>query len=276
MHGAESVGIPSSLCLVLHNLLFRNNIIVRSHSSSSDKISRESYSGLPQGSVLSPDLFTIHTLSIRNSIPSDVEVLKYSDDLLMYVSCQDVCLEISRLEEAYKYLSSWLTSSNLSINPSKISAVIFSSRQVDTTQLSIRFDISQVPFSNSKKILGVTLHSQLTWTPHILAVQRSCQKSSHIICSTCRTWWGASPSVHLMLFKSIVRSKMEYASPIYFSAKLTTLYKLQVYQNNALRAATGAFKSSPIPSLLTESGIPPLLARVQLLSDKYVLNQFRC
>jgi ribonuclease HI len=268
---AREIGIPNSLCQTLHNLLFRKNIIL----TSSPTGSRESYHGLPQGSVLSPDLFTIHTLSLRKAIPLAVEVLKYSDDLVMYVSCHDVRLGIAQLEEACTAFSSWLVDSKLTINPEKISAMVFSPRNFDTSPLTIRFNSSNIKFSNTKKFLGITLDTRLTWSPHILNLQRACHKATNIICATCRTWWGADPVTLLTLYKSLVRSKIEYASPLFFNANSDILRKLDVCQNNALRAATGAFKSSPIPALLSETGIHPLKARVQSLVDKYVLNQFR-
>ena len=51
---------------------------------------------------------------------------------------------------------------------------------------------------------------------------------------------------------------MDYGSIVYSSASVSHLKKLDTIQSSALRIATGAFRSSPIVALETETNIPPL------------------
>lgn len=77
--------------------------------------------------------------------------------------------------------------------------------------------------------------------------------------------WGAQESVLLTLYRSLIRSKLDYGSTIYASAGNKLLSSLDIVANSALRIATGAFRSSPINSLYRECGEPPLWIRRQQL-----------
>ncbi|XP_043252544.1 uncharacterized protein LOC122397459 [Colletes gigas] len=61
------------------------------------------------------------------------------------------------------------------------------------------------------------------------------------------------------------RSKLDYGSIIYGSGKESTLKKLDPIHNTALRIITGAFRTSPILSILKEANEPPLKHRRKLL-----------
>ncbi|XP_074026206.1 uncharacterized protein [Leptinotarsa decemlineata] len=69
--------------------------------------------------------------------------------------------------------------------------------------------------------------------------------------------------------RSLIRSKLDYGSIVYNSAKNGTLKKLGTIQNCALRIALGAFHTSPVESLYCESGEPPLSIRRKHLSLTY-------
>ena len=80
--------------------------------------------------------------------------------------------------------------------------------------------------------------------------------------------------IMLRLYRSIIRSKLDYGCFIYASAKQSILQTLDPVHNSALRICTGAFKSSPIPSLYAETGEPPLdNRRKQLLLQFYARSQ---
>lgn len=70
--------------------------------------------------------------------------------------------------------------------------------------------------------------------------------------------WSASRESLIIFYKTFIRSKIDYGSVIYSSASSTQLKKLDTIQSAALRIATGAFRSSPIVALETETNVPPL------------------
>ena len=62
----------------------------------------------------------------------------------------------------------------------------------------------------------------------------------------------------ITFYKSFIRSKLDYGCTIYCSASKTVLKQLETIQNTAIRIASGAFKSFPVVSLVTETNILPL------------------
>ena len=78
----------------------------------------------------------------------------------------------------------------------------------------------------------------------------------------------------LRLYRSIIRSKLEYGCFVYSTAKEKVLDLLSPIHNAALRLCTGAFRSSPVLSLYAETGEPPLsFRRKQLLLQFYIRTQ---
>ena len=60
---------------------------------------------------------------------------------------------------------------------------------------------------------------------------------------------GATQACLMKIYRTYVRSKLDYGSIVYASATQTKLQKLDVVATEALRIATGAFVSTPLESL---------------------------
>ena len=69
---------------------------------------------------------------------------------------------------------------------------------------------------------------------------------------------GADRQILLKLYKALILSKILYGCEIYSSATSARLKILDSIHHGGIRLATGAFKSSPIPSLLVDAGELPL------------------
>ena len=82
--------------------------------------------------------------------------------------------------------------------------------------------------------------------------------------------WGANHSSLLTIYRSVVRSKLDYGSIVYGSARKSYLSKLEPVANAPLRLSLGAFRTSPIPSLQALSGEPPLSIRRDQLVLQFI------
>ncbi|KAI5717307.1 hypothetical protein M8J77_003609 [Diaphorina citri] len=91
----------------------------------------------------------------------------------------------------------------------------------------------------------------------------------------CNNTWGADYKTLLQLYRSYVRSKLDYACVVYNSAPSSSLKTLDTIHHQGVRLALGAFKSSPIPSILSEAGEPPLSYRREILTCNYLFNTQR-
>ena len=99
-----------------------------------------------------------------------------------------------------------------------------------------------------------------------------CQKSLNILKVLSRTEWGADQTTLLKLYRSLVRSKLDYGCIVHGSASKTALAKLDPVHNQGLRLSLGAFRSSPVESLYVEAHEPPLEIRREKLALLYILK----
>ena len=86
------------------------------------------------------------------------------------------------------------------------------------------------------------------------------------------TEWGADRTTLLKLYRSLVRSKLDYGCIVYGSASKTALAKLDPVHNQGLRLSLGAFRSSPVESLYVEAHEPPLEIRREKLALQYTIK----
>ena len=75
-----------------------------------------------------------------------------------------------------------------------------------------------------------------------------------------------------LLYKSIIRSKLDYGSSLYGSASKTHLQKLECVQYKCLRLIIGALNSTPRPALCAETGIYPLQLRRNYITDRILIR----
>ena len=84
---------------------------------------------------------------------------------------------------------------------------------------------------------------------------------------------GADQKTLLHLYRSLIRSKLDYGCVVYGSARPSYLRIYVPMQNHALRLCLGAVRTSPCSSLSVEANEPPLnLRRQKLIRLQYALR----
>ena len=67
------------------------------------------------------------------------------------------------------------------------------------------------------KFLGVTFDQKLSFIPHLKTLKTKCMKALDIIKVVAKEW-GADKTVLLNLYRSLIRSKLDYGCIVYGSA----------------------------------------------------------
>ena len=86
------------------------------------------------------------------------------------------------------------------------------------------------------------------------------------------TSWGADQETLLHLYRSLIRSKLDYGCIVYGSARRSYLPMYDPIQNHALPLCLGAYRTSSASSLCVEANESPLYFRRKKLSFQYCLK----
>ena len=125
---------------------------------------------------------------------------------------------------------------------------------------------SPIPVVEEAKFLGLLFDKKLSLIPHTKALKAKCLKALDVLKVLSNTNWGADRSFLLNLYRSLVRSKLDYGSIVYVSARKSYLKCLDSIHHQGLRLALGAFRTSPaVESLYAESNEPSLYTRREKL-----------
>ena len=217
--------------------------------------------GIPQGSVLSPTLFSIAINSLLEVVPAGVQGLAFADDFAVVCSRSSAVEACQKIQTAINAASTWASSRGFKFSADKTKAIRFCRltrrEQVPTLFLN---DVI-LPYEDSVKYLGVLFDRKLTFARHINDVICNVKKRISILKVVSRFSWGADRVTLLRIYQALYLSKIDYACQIYGSACKTLLAKLDVVHNMALRICTGAFRTSPVDSIYVDAGIPPLFIR---------------
>ncbi len=122
------------------------------------------YSGVPQGCVRSPFLFTLYTDDCK---PDSVNtyILKFLDDtvLLSLLGSED---DISMHQYCTDRLVKWCERYSLVINEKTTKEIIFGFPE-NMHQTRVTIDNTQIEIVSAYKYLGVYVDAALSWSAHI-------------------------------------------------------------------------------------------------------------
>ena len=158
--------------------------------------------GVPQRSILGLTLFLLYI----NDLPNDVicNIAIYADDTTLYSKCNQASdlwqqLELaSELESDLRDTVDWGRKWLVDFNAGKNQLVLFD-RSKSTGAIDVKMDGSVLEEKRSFKMLGLTFSSKLDWG-----------SASKKIGALIRSMKFLSPEVSLYLYKSTIRSCMEY------------------------------------------------------------------
>ena len=123
------------------------------------------------------------------------------------------------------------------------------------------------------KFLGVVLFDRkLSFIPQIKYLKAKCLKAFNLLKVLSHTDWGADRTVLLQLYPSLIRSKLDYGSIVYGSARQSYISSLDTVHHQGLRLALGAFRTSPVQSLYVKAEEPSLYLRREKLALQYAIR----
>ena len=263
-------GINGNMFNWIKNFLTNRHIRARIGDQLSDEYSLEN--GTPQGSVLSPTLFNIMINDLGNTaIKTEIDLSQFADDSGIWKNGNPKSQKlITEIQLTLNNISKWADKWGFKLSKGKTIGIIFSpphKRPIQPPSLYIQGEL--IKFEKTAKFLGMYFDHHLTWNHHINELIIKCNRDLNLMRNIKGFQWGANQNTLTTLYRTLIRSKLDYGCQVYASAKTTILKRLDKIQIQALRICTGSLPNTSKEELLILTGELPLSLRREELLLRY-------
>ena len=181
-------------------------------------------SGVPQGSVLGPSLFSTFINDLPSVLPPDSTVL-FADDTAIYIISNSIPSLNSSLQICLNLANLWIAKNGLKLNTSKTKCMLLHSpkKKLDA-DLNLEVDGTAVEQVQVFKYLGVLINDTLTWSDHVDMVSG---KVSRCINLLRRLFWFLPQSLLLLYLKSYILPHFDYCDVVWAGCTQKDSHRLE-------------------------------------------------
>jgi len=207
-HKLLSYSVTPRLVLWIVQFLVHRSQSVRFHSALSSL--KHTSTGAPQGTVLSPALFTLYTNDCHGS---DVTpIIKYSDD----TAIEDLSNSDSIYFSVVDRFNSWCKQNFLDLNVKKTKELIIDFRRKPTPIPELFIDGVKVERVSEYKYLGTVIDEKLTFTSNTQTIHKKCQ--SRVYCLQKLRKLGVNNQILQTFYSSFVESVLTFSFICWFGS----------------------------------------------------------
>ena len=272
LHRMYDLGFRGRLMFFIQAYLTDRTFQVRNRVLS-DTFRQEN--GLVQGGVISPILFNILIDDIFHNVPSSVSCSLYADDCSMWVQGRRLLPLVNTMQTALDRVTAWTDRWGFVFSPNKCNAMIFrrymNARELDNVPDLTIYD-DPITYTDDVKFLGVILDTRLNLTKHVQYIKGKAAKRISLLKCLAGRGCGADRATLIRIYKSMIRPILDYSCQILDGPQNKIVESLEAVQNECLRIATGALRTSPVLPLLIETDVLPLRLRRGDLTLRYCMK----
>lgn len=230
---------------------------------------RNPKAGLPQGSCLSPVLYSIFTSDFK--VPRYMDIAYYADDTALIFKGKQTPALLKSMEKGLKACHKYFQKWKVQMNSSKTQAIIFpynkSNRRNPTR--NIQLGVTEIPISNDVTYLGVILDNKLNFRKHIESLAEKTIKASRSLYPLIGKNSFLSYKNKNLLYSGVLRPILTSTCPAWSKAAITHLRKLQVIQNKILKIINRLHWRFPTAQLHTLTGFETITEYIRKLTTSF-------
>ena len=190
-------------------------------------------SGVPQGTVLGPLLFSLYINDISSDIESEIRL--FADDCVCYREIKDE-EDTMKLQRDIDRLDSWVRKWGMRFQPVKCN--MMTRKRIEKIHASYTLEGTNLENVESIKYLGVTITSDLRWNTHVSNV---CTKAKRTLGFLRRNLYSCPQEVKEAAYKGLVRQVLDYGSSVWDPPGVVLQEELESMQKRAARFVTGSY-----------------------------------
>ncbi|XP_063707697.1 uncharacterized protein LOC134836418, partial [Culicoides brevitarsis] len=223
------IGVRGKILDWIYTYLSNRTQKVRLNGVFSDSLAVTS--GVPQGSHLGPILFIIFINDLSQHI-LNCHYLLYADDMKIYKIVNETS-DTQLIQDDLNRINTWCTKNLMFLNVSKCNTITFTKKRKENI-IASDYYINDVSLKRVQSVndLGVTFDYKINFNSHVDKIVNESRRVLGFIKRRAKEF--KDPFVTKILYQSLVRSKLEYASVAWNTSGATKSSKIESIQKQFL------------------------------------------
>jgi len=254
---ARAKRVPGGLQKMLESYLSERTIEV-STPTGGNTFAREMSCGVPQGSVLGPDLWNLlYDGLLKIDLPVGVDLIAFADDVAIISTASVPVLLEERLAETFNIISEWMSAHGLELAAEKTEAIVITRRRVHN-EISVLCAGHTVKSQPSLRYLGVQIDKKLGFAEHADLVAGRAATAIRQLGFIMPNLRGPRQKSRRLL-SCVATSRLLYAAPFWTDTMQARGWKklAAVHRRSQLRVAC-CYNTVSYGAAAVVSGIPPI------------------
>ncbi len=176
-------------------------------------------SGIPKGSPLSPLFFLIYNddlVHFCNSADLPISFISFVNNANFLVFCMSSKETCTTPNEFHRRLLRWGCVHGASFAAEKYALVHFSHKKINIPTTPLILPTTTLNPSPHALVLGLILHSRLSWNPHISSIKSKLHTQTFVLTRLTSSTRGTHFMSCRLLYTSIILPAITYASNVWY------------------------------------------------------------
>ena len=151
-------------------------------------------------------------------VSNNVNASLFVDDFTVYIEGKHLKHLERTMQLCINKIQKWVAENGFKFSISKTTCVHFHKQSI-YTEPSLHLDGQAIPVKDEVKCIGLIFYQKLNFKARVKYLKEKCRKALDILRVVGHTDLDADKSTLIKLYRTLVRSKLDYGSAVYGSTK---------------------------------------------------------